>query len=313
MKTKSFGNISALVLIGGLVGALFALDAWMGSGNFSLFQFPNGSIQTQSPQQNPNSNSERNKSPNTKPQTPKPNYQPKHIETLKYTNTQTQAETSFDVRIVDVSSENLSFFLKDEKGANIHSIHELDLQLQQEEKKLVFATNGGMFTPNHQPVGLYIENGKVIAPINLKQQENGNFYMQPNGVFGISKKGTTHIFRSKNFNEKWEKELKNATQSGPMLLIEGKIHPKFGKQSPNKRIRSGVGVMDSTTVVFAISNEPVNFYDFASFFRQKLGCRNALYLDGVISEMYLPKLGRYDSTGKFGVMIGIEELAKREL
>ncbi len=300
MKNNSFGNISALVLIGGFIGALLALDAWTNNGNFSLFDFSigNSSLEVNSKDlPSKESNTPTPEDPNTST-----------LENRPYSiqgSTQTFRETTFDTYIADLQKDSIVFFLKDEKGKNISSIHDLDLQLQQGEKSLLFATNGGMFTPAYEPVGLYIEEGELIEPINLKQ-EKGNFFMQPNGVFGISKKRTAHILQSKSCNEQWQKELRYATQSGPMLLIDGKINKQFGEKSPNKFIRSGVGIIDTQTVVFAISNEPVNFYDFASFFRQNYGCQNALYLDGVVSEMYVPELGRYDSMGRFGVMIGIE-------
>jgi len=307
MKTNSLGNISALVLIGGFIGALLALDAWTNNGNFSLFDFSigNSSLEVNA------KDSPSKESNKPTPEDPNTSTSENHPYSIQG-STQVFRETAFDTYIADLEKDHIAFFLKDEKGENISSIHNLDLQLQQGEKSLLFATNGGMFTPTHEPVGLYIEEGKVIEPINLKK-EKGNFFMQPNGVFGISKKGTAHILQSKSCNKQWQSELDYATQSGPMLLINGKINGHFGEKSPNKLIRSGVGIIDTQTVVFAISNEPVNFYDFASFFRQNYGCQNALYLDGVVSEMYLPELGRYDSTGRFGVMIGIEGKLREEL
>ncbi len=252
------------------------------------------------------------------PQTPKhqktqtPKHQntqtPKHLntQTPKHPNTNktTFRQTNFDAYILQLDTSNIQFFWQTQARQKHHSIRDIALQLEENQQPLLFATNGGMFTPSYQPVGLYIEKGKVLQNINLKS-EKGNFFMQPNGVFGISKNGTAHIFTSQQFNENWEENLQYATQSGPMLLIEGKIHPKFGKNSVNKNIRSGVGIIDSKTLVFAISNEPVNFYDFASLFLEEFGCQNALYLDGVISEMYLPELGRFDSTGRFGIIIGV--------
>ena len=44
-------------------------------------------------------------------------------------------------------------------------------------------------------------------------------------------------------------------------------------------------------VVIAISRGPVTFYDFATLFRDALGCPDALYLDGVISKVWAPSSG----------------------
>jgi uncharacterized protein YigE (DUF2233 family) len=90
-----------------------------------------------------------------------------------------------------------------------------------------------------------------------------------------------------------------------MLVIDGEIHPAFREGSTNLHIRNGVGILPSSEVVFAISQKTVNFYDFASLFRDHFGCKNALYLDGFVSKMYLPELERQDTTGNFGVIIGV--------
>ncbi|MEZ4884166.1 MAG: phosphodiester glycosidase family protein [Chitinophagales bacterium] len=308
MKTKGFGNIKALVIIGGFIGALFAIDSLTSNGNMSVFQFPGMNTPLN---QNSNGNTETEAKNNSIQKSPDT-----QISTNKNTQESFEGQTfrgaSYDSYIIDLQTDDIGFFLKDKNKKNIQSFHQLDLQLQQENKKLLFATNGGMFTSAYEPVGLYIENGQVVQPINLKQ-ESGNFFMQPNGIFYITKNGEAHIIPSKTFNDSLMRNMEFATQSGPMLLIDGKIHSKFGEESTNTNIRSGVGIIDDQTVVFAISNTEVNFYDFASFFQQKFGCQNALYLDGVISEMYLPELGRYDSVGKFGVMIAVTETEKEAM
>ena len=161
-----------------------------------------------------------------------------------------------------------------------------------------------MFKANRYPVGLYVENNQEINALNLGQKR-GNFFLKPNGVFLITTNNEAQVVESTQY-PKVDAKIKFATQSGPMLLLHGKIHPKFGKNSLNRNIRSGVGVLNKNKVVFAISNQEVTFYEFASFFK-KLGCQNALYLDGHISQMYLPSLKRYDDGGNFGVMIGVSE------
>lgn len=276
-----FGILLGVILV--LTGLIWA-DAWLDSSPPAPTSIP-----LQTPKHSP---LQTHKHANTQT--------PKHLKTNKTTFRQ----TNFDTYLLQLDTANIQFFWRTQAGQRHHSIRDIALQLEENQQSLLFATNGGMFTPSFKPVGLYIEQEKVLQNINLKN-EKGNFFMQPNGVFGISKEGTAHIFTSQQFNENWEENLQYATQSGPMLLIEGKIHPKFGKKSINKNIRSGVGIIDSKTLVFAISNKPVNFYDFASLFLEEFGCQNALYLDGVISEMYLPELGRWDSTGKFGVIIGV--------
>ena len=124
--------------------------------------------------------------------------------------------------------------------------------------------------------------------------------MQPNGVFYIDKRNRAYIKKTTSF--KYSKRIKYATQSGPMLLINGKMHHRFRKGSHNLHIRNGVGILPDGRLLFAISNELINFYDFATFFK-KNGCKNALYLDGFVSKIYLPPRYKGLSNSHFGVMI----------
>jgi uncharacterized protein YigE (DUF2233 family) len=94
-----------------------------------------------------------------------------------------------------------------------------------------------------------------------------------------------------------------ATQSGPLLVSNGKLHPKFLPDSPSLYVRNGVGVTRDSQVVFAMSLLPVNLYEFAALFRDTLGCPNALYLDGSISQVYAPDLGREFLGGDFAGII----------
>lgn len=214
-----------------------------------------------------------------------------------------QNENAFDIIIVDLRKVNLSFYFKNSQGRRFRSLQKLRNALRNKGQNLIFATNGGIFTPQINPEGLYIENGNNVSDLNLKQGK-GNFYMQPNGVFYIKNNKSTGIMNSQTFvNIKgtiWQ-----ALQSGPLLLQNGVINSKFSPNSKSKFIRNGVGIIDTNTVAFAISDKPVNFYSFAHFFKTKLKCSEALYLDGHISKMYIPDIKRYELGGSFATMIGI--------
>jgi len=212
----------------------------------------------------------------------------------------------FDVYIVDLKEDKVNLFWKDRKGKRYGNFNNLKMGLQEDRKELVFATNGGMFSPQMNPVGLYIENGKTINPIDMTDKPSGNFYMKPNGVFLIEKSGNAKVVSSPDFVAR--NQAANtlfATQSGPMLVTNGNIHPKFNLASNSKRIRSGVGIINSQKVAFVISHKPVNFYHFAKLFRDYMGCNNALYLDGAISQMHIPELNRFDKGLDYGVMVGV--------
>lgn len=215
--------------------------------------------------------------------------------------------SSYDCYVVNPNNCEVRFFWKDEKTLKpIGSLLNLMKIIEANTNNtLVFATNAGMYTETQAPKGLFIQNSNEMRPIDLKKEEYGNFYLQPNGIFMIDTIGNPAIIVTDSFNSEIRHRTRHATQSGPMLVIEGVINPKFRVNSESLNIRSGVGIMPDGKIVFIISNRPVSFYDFASVFKDEFKCINALYLDGAISEMYLPEISRFDSGGKFGPIIGI--------
>lgn len=214
--------------------------------------------------------------------------------------------TAFFIYIVDTRNNDIQFFWKDGMGRRYRSFKKLKQDVERSNRKLLFATNAGMYTPLRDPKGLYIEYGNKLAPLDQIKQGMGNFYLQPNGVFFIDKNYQPGILPTDQFLP-FESNAQFATQSGPMLLINGHIHNAFQPDSDNLAIRSGVGQIDENRVVFAISNTPVNLYQFASIFKEYFGSKNALYLDGQISRMYLPELRLDRLDGDFGPIIGIVE------
>ncbi|WP_108808305.1 phosphodiester glycosidase family protein [Aquimarina spinulae] len=219
---------------------------------------------------------------------------------VKKSETQVKKSTFLSYEINPLQQE-LHFYWKNKNATNYKSFQNLKSELEKENKELVFAMNGGMYNKDLSPQGLYIENGKTKTRIDTSQSGYGNFYLQPNGIFYLTNKNKPVICTTKMFVR--NEHIKYATQSGPMLLINGKIHPKFRKGSSNVHIRNGVGILPNGNLLFAISNEKTNFYDFASYFKQN-GCKNALYLDGFVSRVYLPSKNWNQLDGNFGVIIG---------
>jgi len=205
---------------------------------------------------------------------------------------------------VNSTKQKVKLFWKNDKNKNYGSFQNLKRKIEAAGQELVFATNGGMYDKNHKPKGLYIENGVVLSPIDRKEEGYGNFYLNPNGIFYIKNTGKSFIKTTKNVNN--YKNIKYATQSGPMLVIDVNIHPKFTKGSKHTNIRNGVGILANGNILFAMSKEKINFFDFASYFKAK-GCKNALYLDGFVSKTYLPSKKWKEMDGDFGVIIGIIE------
>lgn len=149
-------------------------------------------------------------------------------------------------------------------------------------------TNAGIFEPGYVPTGLLISEGEEKRPLTTRGGA-GNFFMLPNGVFAVKADGTALIAETSEFSDNG---VRFATQSGPLLVKKGALHPKFNQDSVNKALRSGVGVRDSKHVVIVISRDDVNLWTFASLFRDELKCPDALYLDGVISALWAENAGR---------------------
>jgi len=213
----------------------------------------------------------------------------------------------FDTYVVDLWENKVKFFWKDNQGQNLSNFQNLKIFLENKNQVLLFATNAGIYSPKNTPLGLYIENSRELSPINL-QNGVGNFYLKPNGIFFISNKGA-RIVQSSSYSYLTE-DITFATQSGPLLLRNGKLHSKFNRTSKNRYIRNGVGIINPKKIVFVISNEKINLYYFASFFKEKFNCKNALYLDGFVSKMYLPELNRFDLRGTFTGMIAVSKKKK---
>ena len=192
----------------------------------------------------------------------------------------------FHVVRVDLQRASVSSVWKDGPGQPLLTFQNALKHLRESKTEPLFMTNAGIFTPNVAPGGLYVEAGEIKVPINRNNGE-GNFHLKPNGVFFIDGEGA-HVEDTDRVTEEMTKTMQIATQSGPLLVRDGELHPKFQVDSENKKIRSGVGVVTPNDVYFVLSKGEVNFHHFARFFRDELKCSNALYLDGVISRFYLP-------------------------
>src|SRR5207244_105460 len=163
--------------------------------------------------------------------------------------------------------------------------------LEGEAGRLLFATNAGMFDPALKPVGLYVEQGRELVHANTRSGY-GNFHMKPNGIFYVSA-NTAAIAETRSFL-KQRPQADLATQSGPMLVINGRLHPRFDRRSTSLKSRNGVGVRSDGKVIFAISQGDVSFDAFARLFRDGLNCPNALFLAGGSAACcYAPSLSSH--------------------
>ena len=213
-----------------------------------------------------------------------------------------EADHNYVVCTFDLRKDNLGLYWQGADGAPLGGAGPLADLAESKGRRLVFAMNAGMYDTTLSPVGLYIENGRMLHKANTRNGF-GNFHMKPNGVFyfGDGKAGVMETGRYL----KARLTPSFATQSGPMLVIDGQIHPKFQETGTSEKIRNGVGVRDDSTVMFAISVEPVSFYTFASLFRDRLKTPNALFLDGTISTLYAPPLPPLGGWREIGPILGV--------
>jgi len=207
---------------------------------------------------------------------------------------------TYTVCMVDLRHEAVRLFWKSPDGAPYGYLSELPRVLQ--AGHLLFATNAGMFDPDGRPVGLYVENGLELVRANTKTG-HGNFHMKPNGVFYVA--GQTAGVLETTAYLKLRPRVDFATQSGPMLVVNGRIHPRFAFDGASRKPRDGIGIVTPSTLAVAISDGEVSFGEFGRLFEERLRCSNALFLDGgTVPSLYIPG----ERAGNFvpiGPMIGV--------
>lgn len=198
-------------------------------------------------------------------------------------------------------TETIRMYWLQTDGKPYRSINYL-LESIGKDKQINAVMNGGIYSTEYKPNGLYIENGKTLSKLN-RQKGKGNFFIRPGGVFSVRGDNmqidTLETFRS-------SPSIDFAVQSGPILIRNGVINKRFTSASESKKIRNGIGITADGQVIFLISTQPMNFYQFALAAKNTLKINNLLYLDGSISKMYTPSRPVYYQYYPFVTMITIE-------
>ncbi|MFN3463964.1 MAG: phosphodiester glycosidase family protein [Terricaulis sp.] len=211
-------------------------------------------------------------------------------------------ETSrFIVCSFDPRRQDMRLYSRASEGRYLRGFEALQQQLGADARRVRFAMNAGMYNDAGAPIGLYVQDGEEQKALSLTDGP-GNFHLKPNGVFWQGQDGALHI----DVSETYARELHQprwATQSGPMLLIDGELHPRIAEDGVSRFVRNGVGLVDQHTAYFVISTGFVSFGRFARFFRDELRCRDALFLDGTVSSLWAPSVGRFDDNHELGPMV----------
>lgn len=201
------------------------------------------------------------------------------------------------------ADQDVRLFLNDTEGTAFGSFVRVNAALNASGQRLAFAMNAGMYHRDRRPVGLYVQDGQQAMRL-ITSAGPGNFGLLPNGVFCIADDRFAVV--ETTAYSRLPFECRDATQSGPMLVIDGALHPRFLEDSDSRFVRNGVGVAgDGGRAVFAISDGPVTFHEFGRLFRDGLQLPQALYFDGNISRLHAPGIGRSDWGLPMGPIVGL--------
>lgn len=209
--------------------------------------------------------------------------------------------------VADPARHAISVVLGPKSGAPYRSLERLANAHSNDAANIAFATNAGMFDEAGKPIGYTVEQGKRLHTLN-RADGPGNFHLQPNGVF-FGSDGVWKVLTSEAFANTVKVRPRFATQSGPMLVIAGKLHPEIAEDGESRYIRNGVGVDAQGRAHFVISDAPLSFGKLARYFRDALKVENALYLDGNVSALWDPVMGRIDVSPPLGPLIVVEKRA----
>ncbi len=197
--------------------------------------------------------------------------------------------------VCDPGKGELRLYAADDDQAAKRRFAELSL----DPGRVAFAMNAGMFDEDGRPIGLAVVDGKPIRAIN-RREGGGNFHLMPNGVFAMRTDGRAVVETSAEWRNA---PLRLATQSGPMLVIDGKLHPKIAPDGESRYVRNAVGVTADGEPLFVITLDAVSLGKLARFLRDEIKTPNALYLDGSVSSLWDPVNGRMDDFTELGPII----------
>lgn len=148
-----------------------------------------------------------------------------------------------------------------------------------EQSKALLGINGGFFDQQFRPLGLRINHRKLENPLK---------HISWWGIFYVKNK-TAFISSAKRF--KHEKDIEFAIQSGPRLLVNGRIPSlKIGNAD-----RSALGITaDGKVIILVSTNAAMSTRQLAKLMKSPpLSCINAINLDGGSSSQLYAHIGSF--------------------
>jgi uncharacterized protein YigE (DUF2233 family) len=212
-------------------------------------------------------------------------------------------DTSLTHCVAVPGKHSIATALAGSNGANLRGF--AALSQGRNADTVAFAFNAGMFDAEGDPIGYFVQKSERLKTLN-RADGPGNFHLKPNGVFFGSGE-TWEIRTTSDFLANVTERPQFGTQSGPMLVIDGELHPEFQADGPSRLVRNAVGIDSDGHAHFVISNAALSFGRLARFYRDELKVRNALFLDGNVSSLWNPATGRMDKAAPIGPMVVVSK------
>ncbi len=209
--------------------------------------------------------------------------------------------------VADPTQHRIKTVLNNSDGKPYRSLRAYADAVGNEDDTIAFAFNAGMFDEEGDPIGYFVEDKERLSRLN-RADGPGNFHMKPNGVF-YGTGGKWRVTSTEWFFKTVRDRPSFGTQSGPLLVTAGNLHPEITEDGPSKAVRNGVGVDAAGKAHFVLSETPVSFGLLARFYRDELKTDNALYLDGNVSALWDPATERIDVGAPIGPILVV---TKRE-
>ena len=206
----------------------------------------------------------------------------------------------------DPAKHRISTALADGDGAPYRSMPDFAARRGADAAPIAFVMNAGMFNQDGKPIGYFVEDSDRKQELN-RNDGPGNFHMKPNGVFYIPSRGQWRIRSTDDFYSTVLDRPLFGTQSGPMLVVKGELHPEISENGESRKIRNAVGVGSDGKAHFVISEAPISFGKLARYFRDKVKTPNALFLDGTVSSLWDPANNRMDAVSTLGPLLVVEK------